>query len=208
MRNRLKKAAACLPLLLALAGCSQAPKEVNSRPVHEVPFEQPLVLIPETGQDFYFNLKHNKRKYPPLFNDKILRAHCSNMMEQTYLLANAVSCHKDGKIKKIYEELTLLRAFTDPQAEQCRELFKAYKHFKKPMPYENIKSIEFTPEKIPQYCADNQIKIHKAMDKTFEFMLIRAKEKAVEENISEDEMMKEAHDYIFKTKQEIHNIND
>lgn len=75
MNKHLRKFAFCLSVLLAVSGCSQAPKEVNGQPVHEVPFEQPLVLKPETGQDFYFYIKGKEQRYYVLNINMVIPDH-------------------------------------------------------------------------------------------------------------------------------------
>ncbi|MDO4640299.1 MAG: hypothetical protein Q4A84_01145 [Neisseria sp.] len=51
--------------LLLIAGCNareKEPKVIDGQSVHEIPFEQPLILKPETGQDFYFSLKGDEQR--------------------------------------------------------------------------------------------------------------------------------------------------
>lgn len=68
MRNCLKKSAICLSLLLALAACTQAPREVNGQPVQVIDGSTtllPIEINTDKEQHLYFRFKRQPKPDDP-----------------------------------------------------------------------------------------------------------------------------------------------
>jgi hypothetical protein len=65
LRNAIYAKATLAAVSLALAGCtaqSNAPKQINGHTVYGIPFERPLLLKPNIGQEFYFYLTDEQQQ--------------------------------------------------------------------------------------------------------------------------------------------------